>query len=105
VAYRNLGRRNAVTKSEPENKNLRNESSDVVAAEKIVSAMSAAADAYSTLLKFSEIQPSPSAQEVMQLLILHFSSVHKQRESMKSSDIRQMSKKDAYGLSDRICMS
>ena len=61
---------NAVLNPDSESKTLENESSD----EEIVTEQNSwvkAANSYSTLLKFAKSQPCISAQEVIQLHILH----------------------------------
>jgi hypothetical protein len=70
-----------------ESKIIDNESSDeFIATEKI-------AGAYSTLLKFAKSQPCHSVQEVMELYILHYTSLHKQKECTKEVDICLVFKK------------
>ena len=49
-----------------------------------------AADAYSTLLKFVKSWSCYSAQEVMQLHILHSTFLQKRKECTKQAGIRQM---------------
>jgi hypothetical protein len=62
---------NAVMNSNSENKNLEGKSSDEIGTEKVFWAK--VAIVYSTLLKFAEGHSWYSAQEVMQLHILHSS--------------------------------
>lgn len=74
-----------------ESRTLENESSDEVITERI--SWAKAANIYFTLLKFSETWPCYLAQEVMQLHILHFTFLQKQKECTKQADIHQMLQK------------
>jgi len=79
---------NALMNSDPESKILGNSSSDEEVAREKISAK--AADACSARLKFVKSWPCYSAQEVMQLHILHSTFLQKQKECAKQAEIRQM---------------
>ena len=91
---------NAVMNLGSESKTLENESSDEVITERISRVK--AADTYSTLLKFSETWPRYLAQEVMQVHVLHFIILQKQKECTKQADIRQMLQKGCKSHMDLL---
>jgi len=83
---------NAVMKPDSESKTPENKSSDEeIVTERI--SWAKAADTYFTLLKVAENRPFYSAQEVMQLLILHCTFLHKRTECTKQAinlpDVRE----------------
>ncbi|CAM5080957.1 unnamed protein product [Natator depressus] len=61
-----------------------------------------AASAFDTIIKFAERQPCYTAQEVMQLHILHSTFMQKRQKTCKQADIRELGKKTASRVCHRV---